>query len=103
MSNPVGFPAKARLNPTRYFDSPAHVARDVRLNREEKLAILSAWELEARALAGAFEENMIGGGPNRLDEVVQARIELGNEKKFNADDTRTGAPTRYAARKPKSH
>jgi hypothetical protein len=103
MSNPVDFPAQARLNPTRYFESPAHVVRDVRLNREQKLAILSAWEREARALAVASEENMHDGVPSRLDEVVQARIELGDEEKLNPDDTGPSAATKYAARKSKSN
>jgi hypothetical protein len=97
MSNPVDFPAQARLNPTRYFESPAHVVRDVRLNREQKLAILYAWEREARALAVASEENMSDGQSSRLDEVVQARTELGD------DDTGPSAPTKYPARKPNSN
>ena len=53
--------------------------RDRRLRRCEKLAILEAWELEARALSVASEENMSGGELTLLEEVVKARVELGDE------------------------
>ena len=42
------FAAEAKANPTRYYRRPGEVVRDRRLSRQQKLAILEAWELEAR-------------------------------------------------------
>ena len=78
MVSAVSFAAEAKANPTRYYRRPSDVVRDRRLKREEKLAILEAWELEARELAVAAEENMSGGEPSLLQDVVDARIELGD-------------------------
>lgn len=96
MISAVGFAAEAKANPTRYYRRPVEVLRDRRLNRREKLAILEAWELEARELAVAAEENMSGGEPSMLEEVVQARVELGD---VTEPDDDTGAPTKHGARK----
>ena len=97
----LSFAAEAASNPSRFYDRPSEVVADERLTREEKLAVLEAWELEARSLAVAAEENMAGGEPDRLYQVVQARIALGGEK-GPADSG--GAPTKHGARrkKPKS-
>jgi hypothetical protein len=99
MMNAAGFAAEAKANPTRYYRRPVEVLRDRRLTRAEKLAILEAWELEARELAVASEENMSGGEPSLLDEVVQARVELGDVTRPDDDD---GAPTKHGARKAHS-
>ena len=96
MISAVGFAGEAKANPTRYYRRPIEVLRDRRLNRGEKLAILEAWELEARELAVASEENMTGGEPSLLEEVVQARIELGDVTDPGGDD---GAPTKHGVRK----
>jgi hypothetical protein len=98
MVSAVGFAAEAKANPTRYYRRPVEVLRDRRLNRREKLEILEAWELEARELAVASEENMAGGEPSMLEEVVQARVELGDVTD-PADDN--GAPTKHGLRKAK--
>jgi CBS domain-containing protein len=66
----------AILDPAAVFRSPDQVERDPTLNREDKLAILESWEKDARELSVAEEENMAGGEPNRLDEVVAARVRL---------------------------
>ena len=84
--------AEAAKNPTRFYARPSEVVTDERLTREEKLTILQAWELEARALAVAAEENMAGGEPDRLHQVVQARIKLGRTTTSAAD--KNGAPTK---------
>jgi len=92
------FAAEAKANPTRYYRRPGEVVRDRRLSRQQKLAILEAWELEARELAVASEENMGGGEPSLLDEVVQARLDLGDETDPAED---AGAPTKHGVRQAK--
>jgi hypothetical protein len=96
MVSSLSFATEAVNNPTRYYQRPRQVIQDRRLNRNEKLAILEAWELEARSLSVASEENMGGGEPTLLSEVVQARISLGEQ----ADPTQdNGAPTKQGMRK----
>jgi hypothetical protein len=90
------FAAEAAANPTRFYRAPAQVVQDRRLTREEKLAILEAWELEARELSVAAEESMSGGEPNHLQDVVEARLALGDE---TSPDEDTGAPTKHGAHK----
>jgi hypothetical protein len=50
------------------------VATDKRLTTEQKLSILERWEMDARELAVAEEENMAGGESSRLHEVLTARL-----------------------------
>ena len=100
MISAVSFAAEAKANPTRYYRWPSEVVRDRRLDRKEKLAILEAWELEARELAVATEENMSGGEPSLLQEVVQARVDLGDTTDPEDDDA--GAPTKQGVRKAQS-
>lgn len=90
------FAVEAKANPTRYYRRPGEVVRDRRLRIAEKLAILEAWELEARELSVASEENMGGGEPTLLEEVVQARVELGDATD-PADHG--GAPTKHGLRR----
>lgn len=59
MSKRAAFAAEAAT----YFKRPRQVIEDRRLSRGEKLAVLHAWELEARALAVASEERMSEGEP----------------------------------------
>jgi hypothetical protein len=66
----------ALLDPAAVFGSPEEVERDARLSQEDKLAILKSWEEDARELAVAEDENMAGGEPSRLQEVVAARVRL---------------------------
>jgi hypothetical protein len=98
MISAAGLAAEARVNPTRFYRRPDEVVRDRRLGREEKLAVLEAWELEARELSVASEENMGGGEPNLLQEVVQARIALGDT---SDPAEQAGAPTKHGLRKAK--
>lgn len=99
MSKRATFAADAAVNPTRYFKRPRQVVDDRRLTREQKLAILNAWEHEARDLAVASEENMGGGESSLLQDVVDARLRLG-ETTDPAEDT--GAPTKHGVRQLKS-
>ena len=96
MVSSLSFAAEAVNNPTRYYQRPRQVIQDRRLNRDEKLAILEAWELEARSLSVAADENMSGGEPTLLSEVVQARMELGEHIDPHCD---TGAPTKHGIRR----
>jgi hypothetical protein len=98
MISAVSFAAEAKANPTRYYRRPGDVVRDRRLTKKEKLAILEAWELEARELAVASEENMGGGEPSLLQDVVQARLDLGDTVDPEDDG---GAPTKHGSRKTK--
>lgn len=100
MVSALSFAAEAKNNPTRYYRRPGEVVRDRRLTRPEKLAILEAWELEARELSVASEENMSGGEPSLLQDVVQARIDLGDAT--DPEDA-GGAPTKHGLRKAKPH
>ena len=60
-------------DPTRVFEAPKDVATDARLTTEQKLSILERWEMDARELAVAEEENMAGGESSRLREVLSAK------------------------------
>jgi CBS domain-containing protein len=66
----------ALLDPASVFGSPEEVEHDDTLSKEEKLAILGSWEEDAHELAVAEDENMSGGEPSRLEEVVAARARL---------------------------
>jgi hypothetical protein len=99
MSKRADFAAAAATNPTRFFKLPRQVVDDRRLSRERKLAILNAWELEARSLAVATEERMSGGEASLLQDVVEARLALGEETEPAKD---TGAPTKQGMRQVKS-
>jgi len=90
------FAAAAKSNPTRYYKRPGDVIRDRRLTRQEKLAILEAWELEARELSVASEESMGGGESSLLQAVVQARLDLGDAPDPTED---AGAPTKHGVRR----
>jgi len=98
MSRQANKAGEASGNPTRFFRRPDDVVRDRSLSRAEKLVILEAWELDARALLVATEENMGNGEPSLLEEVVKARLALGEETHRTEDD---GAPTKLGGRKVK--
>ena len=72
----VEFIESAKLDPARFYRDPTDVVRDRRLTDEERLEILSAWERDARALSVAADENMAGGEPSKLSQVVEARIKV---------------------------
>ena len=100
MVSAMSFAARAIESPTRFYKRPGEVVHDRRLTHREKLKILEAWEMEARALSVAADENMSGGEPTLLQDVVQARVDLGDE----TDPVEAGgAPTKHAARKTQSH
>jgi hypothetical protein len=83
---------KALANPAAVFSSPAAVTREESLSREQKIRILEQWEYDARELAVAEEENMTGGPPNRLHEVLQALRSLAAEHGTGRSPTKQGGP-----------
>ena len=62
---------KAMLNPGSVFARPADVLDEQSLTRDQKIMILRRWEYDARDLAVAEEENMSGGPPDLLDEIIR--------------------------------
>lgn len=63
---------QAMLDPTSVFSCPDAVCDAPALSREQKIAILRRWEYDARELEVAEEENMAGGPPDMLDQVLAA-------------------------------
>lgn len=80
----------ATVTPTKEFDRPADVLRAAHLSRDQKIAVLKQWELDARLLQTASEEGMSGGEPNLLDEVKQALATLDAGKTGSEGPTKTG-------------
>jgi hypothetical protein len=62
---------KAMLDPDSVFMSPEDVLLEQSLTREEKIKVLRRWEYDARELEVAEEENMGGGPPGILDEILR--------------------------------
>jgi hypothetical protein len=71
----------AAINPSKYFASPQEVLTHPELTREHKLKILRQWEVDARLLQVAEEENMSEGESSHLGSVVSALIALDDENK----------------------
>ena len=70
---------KAMLNPTSVFTRPNDVLAEQTLTREQKIRVLRRWEYDARELEVADEENMGGGPPDVLDQVLKALHRLDAE------------------------
>lgn len=70
---------KALLDPASVFASPARVVDDDSLTVDQKIQVLRRWEYDARELEVAEEENMGGGPPDILGEVLDALHRLGVE------------------------
>lgn len=67
---------RAMISPVMVFDSPLEVVTSVDLTRQEKIELLKRWELDARALQRASDENMTGGEQPPLDAVNEALAKL---------------------------
>jgi hypothetical protein len=80
--------AEAITSPVSVFDFPLEVIGCPGLSRAQKIEILKRWELDARALQRATDENMDGGEPPLLDEVNRALLML---------DPENAAPDRFGA------
>jgi len=70
---------QALINPCGEFTRPEDVLHQKSLTREQKIRVLRRWEYDARELEVAEEENMGGGPPSMLDEVLNALHSLGSE------------------------
>jgi ABC-type iron transport system FetAB ATPase subunit len=66
----------AMTSPTIVFDTPFEVVQRLELTRAQKIEILKRWELDARALQRATDENMSGGEAPPLDDVNTALLML---------------------------
>jgi hypothetical protein len=63
---------QAMQDPTRAFSCPDNVCDEPTLTRDQKIKILRRWEYDTRELEVADEENMGGGPPDVLAEVLMA-------------------------------
>jgi len=75
-------------NPETNFDKPKDVVQDNALSHQEKKKALNTWEQNERQLMTASNEGMPGSDEgqlkketNRLDEVVQAKAQIGEKPK----------------------
>ena len=68
---------QALLDPTSVFENPEEILTAESLTREQKIKILRRWEYDARELQVADEENMGGGPPDKLDQVLKVLHQLG--------------------------
>lgn len=83
--------AAALVNPADQFGSPGDVLEDRTLSRAEKLKILKQWELDARQLSVAEEENMTGGEENMVGRVSRAILAFEGDKGSDVGgDTKLG-------------
>lgn len=64
-------------DPSAHFKSPDQVLEMSNLADAEKVEILRAWEVDARQLMAAAEENMLGGEDANLESVLSALKSLG--------------------------
>ncbi len=74
--------AQARIsNPSRYFETPAHVLSDGKLSREDKVKILKSMAVDADQKLEATSEGMTGANPayNTM-ELQSALIQLEKTK-----------------------
>jgi hypothetical protein len=70
---------RAKLNPDSQFNRPSDLLTENTLTRDQKITILRRWEYDSRELAVAEEENMGGGPPCMLPEVLEALHRLNAE------------------------
>jgi len=67
---------QALNDPATFYVSPQNILQDQGLTDTQKIQLLRRWEYDERELAVAEEENMSGGPPSRLDEILQALQQL---------------------------
>ena len=80
---------KAIQNPGSEFTCPEDVLNQQNITREQKIKILRRWEYDARELEVAEEENMGGGPPSMLSDILAALHRLDSEI-----DTEHSPPTK---------
>jgi len=79
----------ALTNPSKFFEKPQDVLVHPGLSRDTKLEILRQWEVDARLLQVAEEENMTDGESSHLGSIVCALIALDDENKGPGADKAT--------------
>jgi hypothetical protein len=70
---------QALHDPAGIFEKPMHVVEEASLTREQKIAILNEWEIDAEALLRADEENMQMDEPSMLSRVHRALAMLADD------------------------
>lgn len=70
---------KALLNPGSEFTHPDEILLERCLTLEQKIKILRRWEYDARELEVAEEENMGGGPPSMLSDILATLHRLDSE------------------------
>lgn len=68
---------KAYINPSKVFDSPSDVCNSEGLTLEQKKKILDQWEYDAKQLHVAEKENMPGPKLKLLQQVLEAKKQIG--------------------------
>ncbi len=81
---------EAMQNPAKFYTEPAAVLADDRFSPQEKIEILKRWEFDARELEVAEEENMGGGKPDMLNEVLDALQQINSD-----DSSKDVSPTKH--------
>jgi hypothetical protein len=84
----------ALQSPASVFDQPMDVVKHTALNRDVKLKLLEQWERDARALAVAEEEGMIGGEESMLSRVHRAMRAM-DDRVDPAAHVAIGADTKF--------
>ncbi len=64
------------INPASFYDQPNAVLLDVKLSIQQQREVLKNWEFDARELDVAEDENMSGGPPGLLSEILRAIDDL---------------------------
>ncbi|MEJ0023888.1 MAG: hypothetical protein WDN76_11005 [Alphaproteobacteria bacterium] len=72
ITNESGKLGEAKQNPAAMFDEPQDVLAANDLSKDEKRAILEQWKIDSMQLQQAADENMTGGEPSRIEDVVEA-------------------------------
>ena len=72
---------KARLDPGSAFKNPHAIVDDKSISRDDKVDLLRRWAYDAREIAVAEEENMMGSSDDRhhilLEDIQRCLLELG--------------------------
>jgi hypothetical protein len=77
-------------NPASAFSSPEAVLESDVLTPEQKIKVLRQWEYDARELEVAEEENMGGGPPDLLSQILSALVLLGRHPELNQGFSKQG-------------
>ncbi|MGE4063003.1 MAG: hypothetical protein AB7E79_06505 [Rhodospirillaceae bacterium] len=88
---------EAKVNPSKFFKHPQEVLTHPELSRQQKLEILHQWEIDARLMAVAEEENMTSGENGHLGAIVSALLALDDETKGPHAEESPAPPTKLGS------